>query len=274
MTEIVAVLLTVAAAVGLPLLTLWVADEWPKRRIHAGPLTWKQVTAAQAAAAVTVATTVYVLTADATVAFRGIAAASAAAWGSLAMLGAITDWYSLRIPRDATIAHGAFIVFLLPFMLTALNAAIIPWTISVTVIALVAYLARFLTRGGLGMGDVRLLVAAAALLSTWVAVPYLLYGLLGALLLQTVLRITAPAGTRTRIRAALSPAEPAAADETGGSDTGLHVNPSPLTAAEAPPRLRGGYPFGPSLAIGLTAAVLTAAANNITICTVWGTTGC
>lgn len=111
------------------------------------------------------------------------AAFAAATW--LAILAAGTDLASRKIPREACWAT---------LLVTAPAAALTPPAgrlsalLALVLIAVITVLVAVLTRGGLGSGDVRLLIALSPL-AAWTGLTAVLAGLLFAALVQIPARI-------------------------------------------------------------------------------------
>jgi leader peptidase (prepilin peptidase)/N-methyltransferase len=208
-----------------------------------------------------------------------VLAATAAGW--LAVLATSTDLRSRMIPREA--CHAVSVIGLLAALATA---DALGWlNLAVTAVALVAlpWVARALTRQGLGFGDIRMLAAFTATLGWWLDPAVLIYALIGACLLQLAVRLairlakvapwrtgaTGPAPARTSDLDSLTPApsrtgagtDPPAPFDASPSQPAAAVLTASTTAPDpGAPRRAREMPFGPALAVSYLAVLLASPA--------------
>lgn len=117
------------------------------------------------------------------------AAVSAAAFTWLAVLAVATDVRSYKVPWDAPhVVAGIGVVCAAANYSTE---AALSFAAAFVGCVAIPFLARAMTRQGLGMSDVRILWAATASLSWWAGQTWLLYALIGACLVQGVVRVGA-----------------------------------------------------------------------------------
>lgn len=250
------------------------ADAWAARGIT--PLKgWGTTRVAQIAAAAGVTVTL-------TVASGSTAPApfivSAAVWAWLAVLAVSTDLSCYRVPSD--VIH---VVAVIGMACAASHA----WTqqvaypllsIMVGVVTAVGalFLGRIVTRGGLGMSDVRLAWAATTCLGWWVGPVWLLYGLLVAAVVQFVVRFAAVfVGWGRTVDQPTLQGSVLDGQGTPVSGVGGHLTQDTRTrqASGAPPRTRRELPFAPALIIGLSLCSGAALVSGSTSCLLfnpWG----
>lgn len=169
------------------------------------------------------------------------AGVATAAFTWLAVLTVASDLASHLLPREACNATT----------LIGLPCLAVSWSVPAAFglafcfVGLVAvpWLARVLTRRGLGFGDIRLLTAATATLSWWVGQDALLYALIAACGIQILIRvITWPWRNRVGI-------------------------PEPRNADDTTPRR--ALPFGPALALSLLSAATYVTVTGYDVCAAW-----
>lgn len=169
----------------------------------------------------------------------------------LAVLAVFTDLGSRKIPYEVPlylIAPVGVVAFALNYTiegLLAFGAA----TVGLVGVPLVA---RALTNKGLGASDVRFLWAATATCSWWVGQTWLLYALIGACLIQMLVRLVA-------------------APLNLGSMVPTHPE-RPVPDGQAP-TMRRELPFAPALVAGFLIAITYGTYTAYGACQMWNVLG-
>lgn len=268
----ISLVLASAALLGLILFGGLRAAAWTGRGIT--PVGgWRAVSIAQGVAGLAAATTVRI---DWTGPGRGAAVIAIAGFTWLAVLAVATDLKTRKIPWEA--AHPVAALGLVCGGVEFTRQGLFAFAASFVGIVAAPWLARVLTRKGLGLSDVRLLWAATATLSWWVGQNWLLYGVVAACVLQLGVRaVAAPLGLGALVpiptgpvggahrRSALDP-QPAPA-----AAPGRRAAPGVLTVPAVDPqvRYRRELPFAPALVAGLLGAVAIAMATGYGACAMW-----
>lgn len=213
---------------------------WADRGIH--PIVgWMPVGAAQVVAAVVAAALIGPV-------WGHPAGVAAAAFAWVSVLSVATDLATRKIPWDVfyPVAAIGVVAFALSY---TLEGALAGGAALLGVVG-VPWLARALTRKGMGLSDVRLLFAATATTSWWIGQTWLLYALIVASIGQLAVRLLAPVlGIGTQV-------------------------PVPNKDATETARTRLELPFAPALVVSLWAFIGYATHLGYGACQMWNPFGC
>jgi prepilin signal peptidase PulO-like enzyme (type II secretory pathway) len=174
-------------------------------------------------------------------------AASVGAMAFLAVIAVSTDLASRKIPRD--LPHVAALTALAHFALSEHRSltALIALTVSTVGLVVLPWIARALTRNGLGFSDIRLLWAFTTALAWWTGPNILVWALIGACLTQLLAHPAA---------AVLGWGRTVPVPDKDGTDTG---------------RTRTELPFAPALCAAFLAAAGYAAITGASACSALST---
>ena len=230
----------------------------------------------------------------------GIAVA-AMTW--LACLAVLTDIATYKIPWDAI--PPVAVIGLVAGLSAYTTEGLLSFLTAVVIIVLAPLVASLLARRALGMSDIRLLWAATATMSWWAGPIWLIYGLIGSCVIQSLARVAAPAmGWGRMVHRSADPAHSASDDTdalasaeapprghsaaTTGPGAGEQVDASVTRPARvhladttqptpthehldtsSRPRLRREMPFAPALVFGMVVAVVAATYTGDGACAAW-----
>lgn len=209
---------------------------WTERGIHP-VLGWKVIVPAQVITGL--------LSAFFLAPVWGIAAAVAAAgFAWLSTLAVATDLATRKIPWD--VAYPPAAIGAACFALDYTIEGALSFGAAALGVVGMPMLLRTLTNKGLGMSDVRFLIAATATTSWWVGQTWLLYALMAAGVSQTVVRVLAPR-------------------HGWGSEV-------PVPGKDGATRLE--LPFAPALVLSTWAFLIYATHTGYGACQMWNPFGC
>lgn len=211
--------------------------QWAARDIR--PIVgWKIVAAGQVVAGLSATLAV-------TPVWGSAAGVAAAALGWLSVLAVATDLATRKVPWDAS--YPPLAVGLVCFAASYTFEGLLALGAALLGVVGVPFLARALTRKGLGMSDIRILAAAAATTSWWLGQTWLLYALIVACVGQLLIRFAiAPVlGWGTQV-------------PVPGHDT----------------RTRLELPFAPALVLALWAFIAYGTYTGYGACAMWNPFGC
>lgn len=173
------------------------------------------------------------------------AAVASAGFAWLSVLAIATDLVTHKVPWDISYPPAALGAACFAYAYT-LEGALALGTAALGVVG-IPFLARAGTRKGLGMSDIRLLVAATATTAWWVGQTWLLYALIAASVAQLGVRILAPR-----------------------FGWGAHV----AIPDDEEGRTRLELPFAPALLLAIWAFLVYATVTGYGACQMWNPFGC
>jgi prepilin signal peptidase PulO-like enzyme (type II secretory pathway) len=180
-----------------------------------------------------------------------------AAFTWLAVLTFASDLSSRMLPREA--CNTVTLIGLPLFAVSWSGPAAFALIMCLIGLVAIPWALRAVTRKGLGFGDIRLLTAATTTLSWWVGQDYLLYALLGAVLLQILAHVvTWPWRDRIGDHEP-RPSRPTASEPVGAAAT-----------ETVKVRTRRMLPFGPALVTGMLTAAVYVTVTAMDVCAQWG----
>lgn len=286
-------MIEVAAGLGASVFTsaaLWAYSsprtaEWEARGFTGLPVQWK---------------TLFLLSTLASISLAGLGAIIGADFWQMTSLGllgwmttlvTVTDLRTYKIPREPSVlSYWLGIPLMLGYAFSieswAPLGAFGVWMIIPTALLL-------FSRGGIGMGDVRLLILFGTTLSWWIGIEYMFYALIVACVLQLILfagAVVTGKGKRAAVGELMHQdlVQQGLIDEEPTTDTISKVDTSeidltvptelvePINSSpedEQEPRKeskkRLHLPFGPALMIAYTAAGVYAATRTMNTCDIF-----
>lgn len=211
------------------------------------------------------------------------AAVAGAMFAWLSVLAVATDIATRKVPWDISYPPAAIgvVAFALAYNIEgalSLAAALLG-------VVGIPMLARTLTRKGLGMSDVRLLIAATAATSWWIGQNWLLYALIAASLLQLLIRLLAPTlGWGMQVPVPNRNPEPTEPTDTRGDHSGQDEEAKRAayagetedgeSASRGEVRTRLELPFAPALLTSVWAFIAYATITGYGACQMWNPFGC